>query len=155
MPGQDQLKNRNVVIGVDGTDLSMAACEHVAGMVAAFGARAIVVFVKHIPAAAAEPDALVAIGAVMEGLDELESQVRAQLEAMFAGTSVPWSLEVRSGDPADEIIAVAHEHNAVLVAVGATIHGAFASLLLSSVAEHLLHHSDVSLLVVRPEKNEA
>jgi nucleotide-binding universal stress UspA family protein len=42
-----------------------------------------------------------------------------------------------------------------MVALGATIHGQIAALLVSSVAEYLLHHCQLPLLVIRPEHEDA
>lgn len=143
---------RNVVIGVDGTDLSMQALRHIASVIPVLGAKAVVVFVRHMPVTAAEPGSEGAVVAVLDSLDELEREVREEVTRLFAGTSVSWSLEVRNGDPADEILDVAHGCDAVCVAIGSTIHGAVSSLLVSSVAQHLLHHSDISLVIIRPDK---
>ena len=148
-------KDRNVVIGVDGTEVSLQALRHVAGIIGALGAKAIIVFVRHLPVVATEPGSEGAYAAVLESLDDLEREVKADIEAIFKDSSVSWSLVVREGDPAVEIVAVAHEHEAVAVAVGSTIHGALSSILVSSVAEHLLHHCDITLIIVRPDKDAA
>ena len=118
---------------------------------AALGASVVVVFVRHFPAAAGEPMAEQGVSLVLESLDETEKEVEVATQEAFAGSGVSYSYVVREGDPAHEIIEAAHAHNAEFIVVGSTIHGAISSLLVSSVAEHLLHHSDVSLIVIRPD----
>ena len=57
--------------------------------------------------------------------------------------------DVRSGDAAHEIVAVAREVAADLVVVGTRGHTGLARLVLGSVARNVLHHAPCSVLVVR------
>lgn len=59
------------------------------------------------------------------------------------------STEVREGDPAAELMAVATERKADLIVAGARGAGGFDRLLLGSVSEKLVHHAPSSVLVVR------
>jgi nucleotide-binding universal stress UspA family protein len=56
---------------------------------------------------------------------------------------------LRFGNPADEIIELAHRHKADLVVTGAKGKGAVARLLLGSVSTRLIQHSRCSVLLVR------
>jgi nucleotide-binding universal stress UspA family protein len=62
---------------------------------------------------------------------------------------VPWRFEVRTGDPAAELEALAAEHAADMVVVGNRGHGRGRRLLLGSVSNRLVHHADRPVLVVR------
>ena len=53
------------------------------------------------------------------------------------------------GDPATELIAAAREHQAGAIVVGGRSHGVVGGLVVGSVAQKLVRHSPVSVLVVR------
>lgn len=151
MSEQAAAAEKTIVIGVDGTGPSLEALTSTAAVAAALAVRVVVVFVRHLPPLAADPASGQAIAAMGDALDELEQETRDAAKEVLDKAGVPYVFERRVGDPGHEIIESAHEHNASLVVVGATIHGAVSSLLLSSVAEHLVHHCDVSLVIVRPK----
>ncbi len=141
-----------VVIGVDGSEPSFEALARAAAVVAATGARAVVVFVRHLPPLITSPSGGEALAVMADTLDALEEKARERASAILLGAGVDFAFESRVGDPAHEIIAVAHEQHASLVVVGASIHGPVASVVLSSVASHLLHHCDISVAIVRPTR---
>jgi nucleotide-binding universal stress UspA family protein len=62
---------------------------------------------------------------------------------------VRWRFDVALGDPATELIAAAHDHGATAIVVGGRSHGVVGGLVLGSVAQKLVRHSPVSVLVVR------
>jgi nucleotide-binding universal stress UspA family protein len=139
-----------VVVGIDGTEPSLRAVAQVAPIVQALGGEVVAVFVRHLPVLA-DSSAGEALVIVEETIDDLALEARHDAEQQLGPIGVKWSFVVREGDPAQEILAVAHEQKATLVVVGATIHGSIASLLVSSVAAQLVHHSDLPLLIIRPE----
>jgi nucleotide-binding universal stress UspA family protein len=142
-----------VVVGVDGSLASLHALRQAATVVRAIGGRIVVLYAWAIPTLAGEsPGQDLAL--LVDTVDELEQTAEADALAVCSQAKVPATFMRREGDPARSIIDVAHEVGAVCVVVGATIHGAIASLVLSSVAERLLHHCDVSLVIVRPEPPE-
>jgi nucleotide-binding universal stress UspA family protein len=57
--------------------------------------------------------------------------------------------ELREGDPAAEIIAVAEERGADLIVLGSRGHAGLMRILLGSVARNVLHGSSASVLIVR------
>ena len=58
-------------------------------------------------------------------------------------------LEVLAGDPADEIVAYADNHDVDLIVVGSRGRGTVASTLLGSVSHAVLHEARRPVLVVR------
>ena len=143
-----------VVLGIAGTEPSIAAARAVAPLVGAAGGEVIAVFVRHLPVLA-EPSAGEAIAIVEETIDEMAEQARRDAEELFRGSGVSYEFVVREGDPGLGILAVAHEREATMVAIGATIHGPVAALLVASVADHLVHHCDLPLLIIRPDRAPA
>lgn len=144
------LLNR-VTVGFDGTEPSLKALSEVADLVADANGEVIAVFVRHLPVFA-DSGAAEAIVVVEETLDEIAESSRHDVEEILGSRGVAHQFVVRDGDPATEILSAARELGATMVAVGATIHGQIAALLVSSVADHLLHHSELPILVLRPER---
>jgi nucleotide-binding universal stress UspA family protein len=56
------------------------------------------------------------------------------------------------GDPATELVAAARAHHAKTIVVGGRNHGVVGGLVVGSVAQKLVRHSPVSVLVVRDGK---
>jgi len=87
--------------------------------------------------------------AVDEALDEVENLSRARAEDVLAGRRVPWRFNVALGDPATELIAAARHEKASAIVVGGRTHGLLGGFVVGSVAQKLVRHSPVSVLVVR------
>jgi nucleotide-binding universal stress UspA family protein len=139
-----------IVVGVDGTDDSLAALAAAAELGEEAGAALVVVHVRHeswmASAAVMEPAAR---PAMKDALDAEEDTARERAAAVLAGRSVRWRFDVALGDPATELIAAAHDHGATAIVVGGRSHGVVGGLVLGSVAQKLVRHSPVSVLVVR------
>jgi nucleotide-binding universal stress UspA family protein len=69
--------------------------------------------------------------------------------ALAAEHGVPVSFEVVAGNPADEIVAYADNHEVDLTVVGSRGRGAVTSALLGSVSQAVVHESRRPVLVVR------
>ncbi|HUZ21229.1 MAG TPA: universal stress protein [Acidimicrobiales bacterium] len=141
-----------VVVGVDGSESSLCALRHTAWVASAVGARLVVVYVRHLPNIAPGPVAGDAVAILEQTADDLERSTESQVAAALAAAGVDWRFEVRDGDPAHEILQVGHDAEAACIVVGAATHGPVSSVVLGSVANHLLHHSDISVVVVRPDR---
>ncbi|HEX2142259.1 MAG TPA: universal stress protein [Candidatus Limnocylindria bacterium] len=68
---------------------------------------------------------------------------------------MPVSVDLRAGDPAQEIIASAEQEGANLIVIGSRGLSALPRLLLGSVARKVLLHAPQSVLVVRPARERA
>jgi len=84
-----------------------------------------------------------------DALDEIERMSRERVADVLAGRRVRWRFEVASGDPATELMAVARLDQATTIVVGGRTHGVVGGLVIGSVAQKLVRHSPVSVLVVR------
>jgi nucleotide-binding universal stress UspA family protein len=72
--------------------------------------------------------------------------------------SVKFKAVLIAGDPRDEMVPYAEKNEASAIVVGSRGRGAFKRALLGSVSTHIVHHSPVPVVVVRPdllEKKEA
>jgi nucleotide-binding universal stress UspA family protein len=88
-------------------------------------------------------------------LDGIAAQVETAVKAEMSSYPERWSFQVRTGNPAEELLAVSDEIGAVAIAVGARGHRPLSPYLLGSVSTALLHRAGVSVLVVRgPEPVE-
>lgn len=74
----------------------------------------------------------------------------APVRAQLAGCQAQVDEEVRSGAPAEQILAAAAEFKASLIVVGATGVSGLKRLFSGGVAERVLHNAPVSVLVARP-----
>ena len=84
--------------------------------------------------------------------DEMEAQAAKRLRRL--ATQLPQDLSVttilRHGDPAEEILQVAHEVPVDLICMGARGRGRVSGALLGSVSTAVLHHSPVPVVVLHP-----
>jgi nucleotide-binding universal stress UspA family protein len=92
--------------------------------------------------------------AVNEALDEVEAMSRERAADVLARRKVRWGFEVALGDPATELIGAARHHRATTIVVGGRTHGVVGGLVMGSVAQKLVRHSPVSVLVVRDGQPE-
>ncbi len=139
-----------IVVGVDGTDESLAALEAAAELAWEPGAALVVVHVRHeswmASAAVMEPAAEQAMSG---SLDAAEITAREQTAVVLGERNLAWRFAVARGDPATELIAAAHDHEASAIVVGGRSHGVVGGLVLGSVAQKLVRRSPVSVFVVR------
>jgi nucleotide-binding universal stress UspA family protein len=136
---------RQIVVAADGSTASTQGLERVADLAPRVGATVTVVYVRHLPALASG----VADAALVEALDDQESEVRREVLRLLGGTGVRWEFVVRTGSPGEEIVQVADETGADLVVVGSNRHSSLHNLLLGSTAAYLATHSRAPVLVMR------
>jgi Universal stress protein family len=98
------------IVGVDGSELSLAGLATAAALACRAGAEILVVHVRHVPATCVEyPSAL---GVARPAMLEQQDAARAGARSVLAGADVNWRFDVRVGNPADELIAAAREAHA-------------------------------------------
>jgi nucleotide-binding universal stress UspA family protein len=94
--------------------------------------------------------------AVQALVDAELAAMDAHLEAVvadLAGRGIPATALSREGLPADVILEAARELGADLIVMGSHGRNALGRLVLGSVSDHVLHHHDGAVLVVRPESH--
>ena len=116
-----------LVVGYDGTDPAQRALRAAADLLERAPGRLEVVFVAHVPAAAAF--SAQAIPAYREGLDQEAQDLEAQVEAALAAREVKWHFQRRNGEIASELLAAGEEQLAgegpnaeVVLVVGGSAH---------------------------------
>lgn len=137
-----------IVVGVDGSEYSLAALEFAAKEAACREARLLVVTAWDMPA-----NALLIMGAIPDFLERVmqDAQDVAQEAASRARElepSVQCEVRVVQGHPARVLLDEAEE--AILVVVGSRGRGGFASLILGSVSQEVVLHAPCSVTVVKP-----
>jgi nucleotide-binding universal stress UspA family protein len=139
---------KTIVVGVDGSKCSQAALEFAAEEAAFRGARLLVVSAWEVPQSAVLV-AGAAPGIIDSFREEAETIVReAVARATRLQPSVSCESRVIEGHPGHMLLEQARE--ATLAVVGSRGRGGFASLLLGSVSQQVVHHSPCSVVVVRP-----
>jgi nucleotide-binding universal stress UspA family protein len=141
---------KTIIVGVDGSDSSRAALHWAYDEATHHGASLTIVMTWHL----ATLPMSVPYGAMTDR--DYESQPRidalglldglvAELEPREPQVDVRTSIE--EGNPAKVLIE--RSKGADLMVVGSRGHGGFAGMLLGSVSQHLVAHSDCPVVVVR------
>jgi nucleotide-binding universal stress UspA family protein len=141
-----------IVVGTDGSEVSRLALEEAASIATGSRQTVVVVFVRHAPLAALGVLATAGHGAgvLQEALNTDESLAEAQSIAILESASVCWRFEVRTGEPAAELMRVATEFDADTIVVAGRHHGALGGFAHGSVSMQLLHRWNRSLFVIHP-----
>ncbi|MFI6075080.1 universal stress protein [Actinoplanes sp. NPDC051343] len=111
-----------IVVGVDGSPTSLRAAAYAAGLARRQHTKLIVVYARTSPATLltlADHSGL-ATNAVLQTQDELENQLRTELERQSSVWGVDARLVVRRGDPFTLLAEVAKETRAEAVVVGSS-----------------------------------
>jgi nucleotide-binding universal stress UspA family protein len=144
----DSGTRQRVVVGVDGSAESVAALGWAARYAAATGAAVRAVLAWHYPAAAG----VVPLGAPEQVTEQVEGQMREHLDkaiaAAYPGADGERPEPVVSEGHAAEVL-IGESKAADLLVVGHRGHGAFAEMLLGSVAIHCVNSAACPVVVVR------
>lgn len=139
----------NVVVGVDGSDASLAALRSAIDEAAFRGVGVDAVHVWNMPALSGAE----ALGSVMLPWAELEASAHAIVEEAVGKVEhrdVTVKPVVLQGSTAHCLIE--HAADAPMLVVGSRGTGGFIGLLVGSVAHQVLHHAPCPILVVPAER---
>ena len=135
-----------IVVGVDGSQCSLAAVSWAAAEAALRGAPLVVVYAA-VPAAVATWASSAAVPAAFADLQrEAGEQVLRDAKARV-GADVAVTTELVAQGPATALLE--RSRDAALVVVGGTGRGAISRAVLGSVSTALLHHAQAPVVVVR------
>lgn len=135
------------IIGHDDSAHADAAIDTAIAYGEPTGAHLIIVFVRHNPPALAA--STTATAAHEDALDAVAAELAAKLHTRLAGYPGKWEFCQRHGNPADELVDAAADHTANAIIVGHRGHNTLTDLLIGSVANRLVHHSPITVIVAR------
>ena len=146
------MENR-ILVAIDGSEYSSKALDFACVMAHKFEGE---LHIIHVPQGAAADRVMVLGGAAVmihASQDEIEAAgkklIDSAVEIARAANVGKISTEVRSGDPAKEILASAVENNADYIVVGSRGLGDFGGLLLGSVSHKVNHSAPCTCITVR------
>jgi nucleotide-binding universal stress UspA family protein len=150
-PGQPLLSFKKIVCPVDFSPASERGLRNAIGLARGTGGDVVVVTV--VPAQTWLATAI-ETGTLVNARAEHEQSWRDEfhrflLNIEFGG--VPWSSEIASGVPHEEIVKAALKHGADLVVMGSHGRSGLTRVLLGSVTRRVLHELPCSLLTVKQE----
>lgn len=150
-PGKPALTFQSILCPVDHSPVSKQGLENAIALAQAFESRLTVLSVVpalHWLSAALETHRLTGTHA------EHEQHWRDEFDHFLQGVEfgeVPYTREIRSGDPDQEILAAAEEDGADLIVMGSTGRTGLARVLMGSVTRRVLQQLPCSLLTVKGE----
>ena len=138
---------KQIVVGVDGSNESLAAVDLAVEVAAGRGAKVTAVYAEHLPAAA-----VLGVGAslddVVEHDAELTEQLTRELRSRSEASGVDTELRLIKGRAVDVLLDVTADIGADMIVVGHAGHGGALSML-GSVAIGVVHRADVTVAVAR------
>jgi nucleotide-binding universal stress UspA family protein len=144
----------NILVAIDGSEDADRALGHAIDLADCFHAK--LTLFSAVPAppsyAYASPGAAALSDLTEQARAETESIVRAALERVPEGVSVTSIIKTEPPKPA--LLKQIDEGEHDLVVMGSRGRGAVRSALLGSVSHHVLHHSDVPVLIVHGGQDE-
>lgn len=153
-------KLQNIVVAVDGSELSTYALRMAVRLARLDQARVVAVHVRHVAKGGLGVAAVVGSVDTVEFYDAAAEVARAAKESattVLGGAGLAgWTYEERTGSPIVEmLLAAIEEHRADLVVVGSHGHNPFYDLVVGSTAQGLLTRAPVSVLIARPDANRS
>lgn len=137
LAGGGTIVKRRLVVGVDDTDDSQNALVQATELAEAGNMELLVVHIRHLPAGATlSPTRM---RRTVEDLDLIEAATRRAAGDALRATGVEWEFIVRSGDPANELVQVAHDRSARAIVIGGRPHRAAVSVTVGSIDTSLVH----------------
>ena len=133
-----------VVVGVDGSESSMAALRVAAEEAAARSAKLHIVVAWHIPLAV-YTDGLPPPAEITTDMKEAAEDIARQAEAAVPA-GVEFETRLREGQPQD--VLVEEGEGAEVLVVGSRGLGAFTRFVLGSVSQHVSHHATCPVVIV-------
>ncbi len=147
---------KRILVALDGSRESEQVVPWVQGLALAEGARVILLHVCPVP------KLVVGSGRVVSFVDQEEARLRGEALGYLArvargveATGVPVELRVSFGRPDEEILEVAREVKADLIALATHGRSGVNRWVMGSVADGVVRRSPLPCLLVRPEQASA
>jgi nucleotide-binding universal stress UspA family protein len=143
---------RNLIVGVDGSDGSLAAVDEAIELAHGLDAKLTFVFVRRPPSAVLGD--LYYQRAISSDLARAGHAVAMAVETATAA-GIDADAEILEGDPADEIVSLADNRESDLIVVGSRGYGALAGALLGSVSRSVTQHASRPVVVAKQTRARA
>lgn len=147
---------QRVVLGVDGSDAARHAVELIRAWPFLAALPVVVTSVALNEKAWASTVGPALVGEWPVAIDELNQEARALAQQnaddavhLLAEAGIEATMDVRCGDPADELIVGAEGHGADLIVIGSRGMGIWSRVLMGSVAHKVVQYAKQSVLVTR------
>ncbi|MFM9106853.1 MAG: universal stress protein [Chloroflexota bacterium] len=140
----------SAIVPLDGSPQSEASLEAAVALLAPGGAA---VLLGVLPGSDLLVPALLDLVSETHVRLALRESIQRQLELAgdrLGDRPVRWSVEVREGDPATEILAAAREHRASFIAMATHGRGAAGRSVFGSIADRVARAATIPVLLVRP-----
>jgi nucleotide-binding universal stress UspA family protein len=138
---------KKILMAVDGGPLTEAVIQHGIELANATNAETGIIYV-------ADPTGFMGDGGynTKNYLDDLHKEARELFERIQSefGIKGSWTF-IKDGKPASKIVETANEWKADYIVIATHGRTGISHLLMSSVAEHVIRHSTVPVLVITPE----
>jgi nucleotide-binding universal stress UspA family protein len=146
---------KRILVPLDGSALAEIVLPHVRALALCTHADIILLRVPGIPAYAFAPGDLALLEASREAI---EDEVQTYLEGIkrdLSTAGLRFVTVMEEGAVADVIIAVAEKYHADLIAMSTHGRGGLARLVMGSVADQVVRHAPLPVLLVRPTPQKA
>lgn len=149
---------RKILVCLDGSSLAEQVLPYATEVAQRFGSRVVLLQVIHLPASFAAAAAQGGEKILAEEVGRLAGEARAYLEGVAAPLREK-GLEVEAaaleGTPSEAIVTYARENEVDLIAIGTHGRKSLGRLIFGSVADHVLKHSSIPVLTVKPQDKQA
>jgi nucleotide-binding universal stress UspA family protein len=140
-----------IMIATDGSEISMLAAEMAIDLAKISGAKVIAIYVVDVPRLAHLPG-YAAIPGLKDNLMELMleegNEAISEIEAMAQDATVACKKVITEGNPSDQLLRRSKEMGVDLIVMGSTGRSGWNKFMIGSVAEKVVRHSQVPVLIV-------
>jgi len=149
---------RKILVCLDGSSLAEQVLPYATEVAQRFGSRIVLLQVIHLPASFAAAAAQGGEKILAEEAGRLAGEARAYLEGVAAslrGKGLEVEAAALEGTPSEAIVTYAQENAVDLIAIGTHGRKSLGRLVFGSVADHVLKHSSIPVLTVKPQDKQA
>ena len=136
-----------VILAVDGSDASKKAAKKAFYISKETGINVTILHIVHVPAIAIPATQAAYMGDIAISLKKTGELILGQIEKIGKDFGLEVKKVLLEGLPDDEIIKFANEND--LIVIGSKGHSPFGRILIGSVSEKVIHHSDATVMIVR------
>jgi nucleotide-binding universal stress UspA family protein len=136
-----------IVLAVDGSDISKKAAKKAFSLAKVTGIDVTAIHVVHVPAYAVPTPQTAYMSDIANTMKENGKKILDETAKIGTDIGVKVEKELVEGIPDDEIIKMAKKDD--LIIMGCKGHSVFGRILIGSVSEKVLHHSDATVMIVR------